>query len=671
MRGKLEVYVQGQNQLSILGSRKDSSEAKVIQAWLANRSDVVRVEQRKTTGTIVVQYQCQGRIAGAFVRSVKEKLHVLQTSKNESIEIKAIHSLDGRVRYKLEGLNNSQIVFLSTVAASCPGVKKTQRLSGSDTILVSYDPNKVTEEFILNVLREANLSQIGKNSKNISSTRWGGALASTSVLILCMSRVFPLPVMAIGIALVSLRPLRRSIEVLIHEKKCNIDALDVAATVAALATGRPATAAFVIWMVGVGDLLLDISSNSTRNALSKLIHSKELEVCRLLPDGTSERVLVEKLQLGDRFLVQTGQSIAADGRVVSGTAEVDEKALTGESHLVSKKESDRVFASTIVVEGRLVVEVEVIGANSEAAKIEKVLSTVGNKPLTLQREALEFGGKLVPPTFGIAGIAATLASSVTPAVCVLITDFGTGIRISVPTSALTAMTIAAREGILVKGAQYLERLSKTDVIIFDKTGTLTRGLPEIVEVLTTGRFDEFHLIQLSASAESNQEHPVAKALRSYAKKLGAELLEPEPEAEEYSVGLGLTSKVSGFRVQVGRASWMEGLGLNIEHFNHDLARLQEEQISTLCVAIDGHVVGVVGYSDGTRPESAAIVQKLRAHGKRRVVLLSGDNSEVVQKVARDVGIDEAVGSLLPEQKADYIRKLKDLFDLLDYVLYFK
>ena len=143
---------------------------------------------------------------------------------------------------------------------------------------------------------------------------------------------------------------------------------------------------------------------------------------------------------------------------------------------------DRVLASTFVVQGRIIVEVELAARDTEAAKIERVLSTIGNKPLTLQREALEFGGKLVPPTFVVAGAAATLASNVTPGVCVLVTDFGTGIRIAVPTAALTAMTLAAREDILVKGAQYMERLSKTDVIIFDKTGTLTSGQPQVVEI---------------------------------------------------------------------------------------------------------------------------------------------------------------------------------------------
>ena len=499
---------------------------------------------------------------------------------------------------------------------------------------------------------------MGARMAQARSDEMGGAVAGTSVLLMCLTRAAPFPWLAMGVTFNTLRPLGRSIEALRHGK-FSIDLLDVAATFAALATGRPITAAFVIWMVGVGDLLLDISANKARSALSTLMQCREQDALRLLSDGKTETVPVGDLQAGDHFIVYTGHGIVADGKVVSGLAEVDEKALTGESHLLSKKKGDPVFASTVVAEGNLVVEVEASGKNTEAAKIERILNTVGSKPLTLQRDALEFAGKLVPPTFGVAWLAAALSGDVTRAVCVLITDFGTGIRVAVPTSALTAMALAAREGVLVKGAQYLERLSKTDVIIFDKTGTLTSGVPEVVEVVTTGVMKESTLIKLCASAEFRHDHPVAKALKSHAKHLCIKLIEPEAGSEEYAVGLGLSARVRGRRVRVGRSSWMESQKLNIgPSLKRHLARFKKDRVSSLCVAVDNKVVGLVAYSDGTRPESAAIVQKLQDNGRRRVVLLSGDSDEVAQKVAQAVGIDEAIGGLLPQQKAEYVRKLR-------------
>jgi heavy metal translocating P-type ATPase len=287
------------------------------------------------------------------------------------------------------------------------------------------------------------------------------------------------------------------------------------------------------------------------------------------------------------------------------------------------------------------------------------LNTVGSKPLTLQRDALDFASKLVLPTFGVAWLAAALSSDVTRAVCVLITDFGTGFRIALPTTALTAMTLAAREGVLVKGAQYLERLAKSDVIIFDKTGTLTSGVPEVVEVVTARGVKESTLMKLCASVEARHDHPVARALKSYAKGHGIRLVEPEPGSEEYTVGLGLSARAAGRRVRVGRAIWMESQKLKIRpSFKRHLARFEKDTRSSLCVAVDDEVVGVVAYSDGTRPESAAIVRRLRNNGRRQVVLLSGDSPEVVRNLARAVGIDKAVGGLLPEQKADYVRTMR-------------
>jgi heavy metal translocating P-type ATPase len=397
----------------------------------------------------------------------------------------------------------------------------------------------------------------------------------------------------------------------------------------------------------------------TGAALSMLMRRREQEALRVLPDGGIETVPVSDLQAGDHFIVHAGHGIVADGKVVTGLAEVDAAALTGESRLLPKKEGDPVFASTFVAEGHLVVEVERSGKNTEAAKIERILNTVGSKPLTLQREALDVASKLVLPTFGIAWLAAALSSDVDRAVCVLITDFGTGFRIAVPTSALTAMTLAAREGVLVKGAQYLERLSKTDVIIFDKTGTLTRGVPEVVKVVPARGEKKSTLITLSASVEARHDHPVARALKAYAREQDIGLIEPEPGNEEYAVGLGLSARVRGRRVRVGRATWMESQQLEIGlSLKKHLDRFKKDGNSSLCVAVDEEVIGLVAYSDRTRPESAAIVQRLRGNGRRRIVLLSGDSPEVVQNVARAVGIDEAVGGLLPEQKAEYVRKLR-------------
>jgi heavy metal translocating P-type ATPase len=655
---EFQVVDQGFGRARIVGLSKNPGAARALDAWLAERIDVVRVEKRNCSSTFYAWYDDGSALPGRFIRSLRDKIYTLSRTPPEPFGITPVHSLRGRVRLRIDGATERQVAALTIVAAGIPGVTRAKHLPGGRTALVIYDSEKVSEGLILATLLKSDPVELDREGTEIASIRWGGAALGTWGLLLCLTKAVSFPWLALGITLNALRPLARSMTAL-SEGQVSVDLLDVVATFAALATGRPITAAFVIWMVGIGDLLLDISSNQARSALSMLMQRKDPEALRVLPDGRSETVLVGDLQAGDRFVVHTGHSMAADGKVISGSAEVDGKALTGESGLLSKKEGDLVLASTVVVEGQIVVEVERTGKDTEASKIEMILSTVGSKPLTLQRDALEVASRLVFPTFAVAGLAGALSSDLTRTVCVLITDFGTGIRVAVPTSALTAMTLAARGGVLLKGAQYLERLSKTDVIIFDKTGTLTSGVPEVVEVVTAKDIEESALITWCASAEARHDHPVAKALKAYAKQHGIRTVEPEPDSEEYAVGLGLSARVEGHRVRVGRATWMKSQKLKIGHsFKKHLARFEKQSRSSLCVAVDNDVVGLVCYSDGTRPESADIVKKLQANGRRRIVLLSGDNPEVVKKLAGTVGIDEAVGALLPQQKAEYVKKLQ-------------
>jgi len=659
MGAQLQVFNTGRGRACIVGVRKDSSAARALEAWLRERIDVIRFQQRTGSEAFYADYDDGAAIPGRFIRSLRDKVHTLNQPRPEPFSITPVRRLKGRIRLRVTGIADRQLSTLTMLAGGLPGVKSTRHFRGGRTMLIIYDPHKVSERFIVAGLLRSDPAEWSRNWHEPAPTRWLAALSGTSTLFACLLGAAPFPVLAFAVLLNTIRPLARSIAGL-RQRQISIDLLDVAATFAALATGREITAAFVIWMVGIGDLLLDVSANNARSALSMLMRRKEPEALRLLPDGAIETVAVGDLKAGDRFVVHTGHSVSADGIVVSGVAEVDAKELTGEARLLTKREGDPVFASTVVVAGDLVVEVDRSGRNTEAAKIENILNTVGSKPLTLQRDALDIASKLVLPTFGIAGLAAALSSDVTRGVCVLITDFGTGFRIAVPTTALTAMALAAREGVLVKGAQYLERLAKTDVIIFDKTGTLTSGVPEVVEVVTSRGLKESALIKWCASAEARHDHPVAKALKSYANEHNIGLAEPEAGSEEYAVGLGLSARVEGRRVRVGRSVWMESQGLKIgSSFKRRLAGFEKNSRSSLCVAVEHEVVGLVCYSDGTRRESEAIVRRLQSDDRRRVVLLSGDSPQVVKNLAASVGIYEAIGGLLPHEKADYVRRLQE------------
>jgi Cu2+-exporting ATPase len=277
--------------------------------------------------------------------------------------------------------------------------------------------------------------------------------------------------------------------------------------------------------------------------------------------------------------------------------------------------------------------------------------------MTLQRTVEKGADRLVWPTIATACAAAALSGDVSRLTSVLINDFGTGIRIAVPTNALTAITLASRHGVLVKGAAYLELLARADVVIFDKTGTLTAGEPAIVDVAALGALSEEDLLGCAAAAEARQTHPIAAAVRRCAAALGIDVEHVVPGDARCVVGRGVAARVSGREVLVGSARWLRESGIATERAEPVLARHRLAGVSTLLVAVDGTLEGALGYADEPRAESAAVVARLRASG-RRTVLLSGDLRDTVEAVRRAIGLDEAHAELLPHDKVAFVEEMK-------------
>ena len=368
---------------------------------------------------------------------------------------------------------------------------------------------------------------------------------------------------------------------------------------------------------------------------------------------------MKRLSVGDRIVVEAGGRVAADGIVDRGMALVDEKALTGESVPCERRPGDRVLAASVVVEGQLVITVDRVGTDTTAAKIVQILEGAGAKPMSLQRDTERFADSLVLPTFGVAGAAAALSAQIDRMTSVLITDFGTGIRIAVPTAALAAMTAAAREGVLVKGGQFLERMSKVDAIVFDKTGTLTGGTPEVFEAVAVGEMPVREAIALAAAVEARQGHPVAEAVRRHADRMGLDVPEAELGSERYTIGAGIVGARRGARGARRQPAADEARGRRPPRpVEEVMERHRQAGASSLCVAVDGRLEAVLAYADEPRPESRAVVEALKAGGRRQVILMSGDAAGPVAAVAARVGVDRALGELLPEDKAHHVKALQ-------------
>src|SRR5262249_5888075 len=316
---------------------------------------------------------------------------------------------------------------------------------------------------------------------------------------------------------------------------------------------EPVTAGIITALLAVGDLILERTQARARVAISRLMQLDDGVAYILDGAGASpRRIHPRELQPGMRMLIYPGARVPADGVIIEGSLAVDEKALTGESLPRDRQAGERVMAASVALNGQAIVEIERAGSDTVAARIVQILEGAGSKPMTLQRNAQRYADKLVLPTFGVAGLAWAMSGMIDRLTSVLITDFGTGVRVAVPTAALTAMTLAAREGVLVKGATFLERLAEADTIVFDKTGTLTQSIPAVPRVVPIGtRWSVAEAVGSAAAAEGNQSHPIADAIRRHCERIGAPAWVAESASEDYRIGLGLRARVEGKLVYLG------------------------------------------------------------------------------------------------------------------------
>jgi heavy metal translocating P-type ATPase len=631
--------------------------------WIRRHDGVHSVVHDSPSGTIVVRYD-ETRAAGRFFRGAlldrARATRAMTAPEPRRLAVSIAHELPGRVRLRISDAPPEAIARLAAFIDRLDGVARARASPGSESILVLFDPGVTSARTLLDRIEEAppTLWPAAPPAVRRPYVEWLKTGFSTAVLAGAVTGVVPAPVMLGAVALTAIPPFRRAMKSL-ASGRVNVDVMDATAITVCLVRAEPITASIITALLALGDLVLDRTHTRARTAISRLMQLDDGEAFVLTsPDAPPKRVHPRELTPGMRIVVYPGARVPADGVIVEGSVAVDEKALTGESVPRERVAGDRVMAASVAVHGQAVVAVERAGGDTVAARIVQILEGAGSKPMTLQRNAERVADRLVLPTFGAAGAAWALSGMVDRLTSVLITDFGTGVRVAVPTSALAAMTLAARAGVLVKGATFLERLAEADTIVFDKTGTLTLGVPEVTRVVALGAWSESEVASFAAAAEGNQSHPIADAIRRHAERIAAPRFDAENGTESYRIGLGLHALVRGHHVLVGNARMMRENGVDPGRAEPACADLGTSGASCVLLAVDGQLAAVIGYADAPRPESAEVVRLLKAGGRRRILLLSGDAHAPVQAIARIVGIDEAVAEVLPTNKADVVRRLK-------------
>ncbi|GHH38005.1 Cu+-exporting ATPase [Streptomyces umbrinus] len=424
-------------------------------------------------------------------------------------------------------------------------------------------------------------------------------------------------------------------------------------------------AAGVVALILLGRYLEARSKRRAGAALRALMElgSKDVSVVR---DGREVRVPVAALAVGDRFVVRPGEKVATDGTVVEGSSAVDASMLTGESVPVDVTVGSAVTGATVNAGGRLVVEATRVGADTQLARMARLVEDAQNGKAQVQRLADRVSGIFVPVVLLIAvgtfggwlGVTGDTAAAFTAAVAVLIIACPCALGLATPTALMVGTGRGAQLGILIKGPEVLESTRRVDTVVLDKTGTVTTGRMTLQEVYAADGTDEKLVLRLAGALEHASEHPVARAVAEGAEARTGPLA--AVDGFESVAGLGVRGTVEGHEVLVGRARLLEEAGIALpEELAAFKARAEEDGRTAVAVAWDGVARGVVTVADAVKETSAEAVRALRALGLRPV-LLTGDNRTVAESVARTVGIDPAdvIAEVLPRDKVAVIERLR-------------
>ncbi len=467
-------------------------------------------------------------------------------------------------------------------------------------------------------------------------------------------------------------------------KRFEIDFLMLFAAVGAGVLGKWAEGALLLFLFSLGHALEHFAMSRARGAIESLsdLAPKTALVQR---DGRQQEVPVEDLEIGDVVVVPPNRRIPADGIVIQGTSSVDQSPVTGESVPVDKRpvadreaaaeapsstdSAHRVFAGTINGSGALEVAVTQLAKDSTLARVVQMVAEAETQKSPTQRFAQRFERIFVPSVLGFVALLLlawlvvdeSFGASFYRAMAVLVAASPCALAIATPSAVLSGVARAGRGGVLVKGGGPLENLGTLRAIAFDKTGTLTEGKPRVTDVVAWAEASDEELLATAVAVEKLSDHPLAAAVVRHGRlQLGRAGL-PEARELESVTGRGVKATLGGKPVYLGKEELLAGVGgpTPPEQLRRTVARLENEGRTTMIVRHGERYLGVLGLMDTPRDSAAAVIEQIRRLGIRRMVMISGDNQRVAQAVADRLGLDEVHGDLLPEDKVEAIRRLRE------------
>ena len=447
---------------------------------------------------------------------------------------------------------------------------------------------------------------------------------------------------------------KRTVTGLRDKRKVGYDANVLTIQTLGIAFNQYFMVSLAVFVYFVSDKVISLTHKQSQKLIANSFEGLSKTVW-CLRDGVEIQLQLNEVRAGDLVVINAGEFIPVDGVVESGAGLVDQHSLTGESQLAEKAGQDSVFATTMLMSGRIIVQTEKTGADTTAAKIDQILNQSVDYKSQLQQKGEVWADKGVLPFFGLASVAA-VTGGVSPALAVLTAHFGSRIRILAPLGTLGYLNKASKLGVLIKSGSTLESIKEIDTVLFDKTGTLTNSELSVVMIVTWSGAEQ-DILSFAATAQGNMEHPIANAIRQKAQQMGAEL--PQSDYSEYKMGFGVSLSLDGSEIHVGSERFMKAQGIVIpEALSHSMEKAYNTGHSLVMVAKNNELQGFIELQSVVRSEVYELMAKLRQHGVKEIAIVSGDREQTTRQLAEQLEMDNYFYDVLPTQKAEIVASLQ-------------
>ena len=577
------------------------------------------------------------------------------------MKCKIVHESGGRMRVHLNCVRMSlrQADVLEFYLKNVSGVTAVTVYDRTQDAVIRYGGSRAAVVQALarfSFDRAEAMELVPEHTSRALNREFEDKLAMT-VCCRVISKLFlPVPVTS-AIALVrSVKYIKEGLRALLRGK-LTVAVLDATAVTTSIIRGDFGTAGSVMFMLRLGEILEEWTHKKSVADLAGAM-SLQVENVWLQTGDTEVLVPIGQVKVGDRIVVRTGNLIPLDGKVVSGEAMVNQSSMTGESLPIPKSVGSLVYAGTVAEEGECVIQVDKETGGGRYDRIVRMIEDSEKLKSTVEAQASHLADKLVPYTLGGTALTYLLTRNVTKTLAVLMVDFSCALKLAMPIAVLSAMRESAAFHISVKGGRFLEAMAAADTIVFDKTGTLTYATPKVAAVVPFGGHEEQEMLRLAACLEEHYPHSMANAVVEEAQKRGLSHEEYHSQVQ-YIVAHGISSMVDEHKVIIGSAHFVfEDEHCTIPAGEEEKFQSLDPAYSQLYLCIAGQLAAVICISDPLRAEAPAAIRALHECGIKNVVMMTGDNRRTAESVAQAVGVDQVYAEVLPEDKAEFIRKAR-------------